>query len=67
LDHAFCTDDFPASEWLFRTGRTISSAKLTDVYLLQLAATQKGALATFDLRMVKQLIFCKFGFTGVAV
>ena|ERR1051325_10737366 len=55
-DHAFWPDDFSASQWLFESGRTLPSAKLTDAYLLGLAARHSGTLATFDLRIEPSLI-----------
>jgi hypothetical protein len=55
-NHAFWPDDFSASRWLNETARLIPSSRLTDAYLLKLAAGKNGALATFDLRIEPVLI-----------
>lgn len=55
-DHGFWPDDYSASEWLSRADIAMPSAKLTDAYLLRLAALHGGALATFDRRIDPALI-----------
>ena len=52
----FWPDDFSASRWLCRAGNSLASGRLTDAYLLKLAESRKGALATFDLRIEPSLI-----------
>jgi toxin-antitoxin system PIN domain toxin len=52
----FWPDDFSASQWLCSSGRSPASGRLTDAYLLKLADSRKGALATFDLRIAPSLI-----------
>lgn len=54
--YGFWPDDFSASEWLVEGGRSCASARLTDAYLLRLAALRKGAMATFDLRIEPGLV-----------
>ncbi len=55
-DYDFWPDDYSASQWLARAGVTMASAKLTDAYLLRLAALHGGTLATFDRRIDPALI-----------
>lgn len=55
-DHSFWPDSFSISEWLHQSQRIIASGQLTDGYLLKLAASHNGALATFDLRIEPSLV-----------
>jgi toxin-antitoxin system PIN domain toxin len=54
--YVFWPDDFSTSQWLNLHAFSISSAHLTDAYLLKLAAGRAGTLATFDLRIAPGLI-----------
>lgn len=54
--YAFWQDDFSTSEWVASRTLNIPSSRLTDAYLLKLAAIQHGTLATFDLRIEPALI-----------
>jgi toxin-antitoxin system PIN domain toxin len=48
LPHEFWPDDFSLSKWIQDNEKLMSSGKLTDVYLLRLAAARNGTLATLD-------------------
>lgn len=58
-DHAFWPDSFSMSEWISKSGLSVASSKMTDAYLLKLAAEQGGTMATFDLRITIGLIGSK--------
>lgn len=48
-DHEFWADDFSITDTaIFDHGLTLSSKHLTDLYLLEMAARNKGCLVTFD-------------------
>lgn len=52
----FWPDDFRFADWLQEARRLIPSAKLTDGYLLKLAAAHNGALATLDRGITCELV-----------
>jgi toxin-antitoxin system PIN domain toxin len=54
--HEFWPDDFSLSAWIDRSEHRLASGTVTDAYLLKLAATRGGTLATFDLRIQLFLI-----------
>jgi predicted nucleic acid-binding protein len=52
VDHAFWSDNISLrTEGLVNWDRVFSHGQITDLYLLALAVTQHGALATFDHRI----------------
>lgn len=55
-DHEFWPDSFSMSEWIEKSGLSVASSKMTDAYLLRLAAKEGGTLATFDMRIAIGLI-----------
>lgn len=54
--HGFWADSFSVSAWLRTVTLEIPSSKVTDAYLLGLAARNGGSLATFDLGITPGLI-----------
>lgn len=52
VDHAFWSDDISLrTEGLVNWDRVFGHGQITDLYLLALAVTHRGALATFDHRI----------------
>lgn len=54
--HEFWPDDISLLGGKTDTARLLSSAQVTDSYLLALAAAHKGKLATFDRRLVTDAV-----------
>jgi uncharacterized protein len=54
--HDFWADSFSMSAWMDGNKHEMASSKVTDAYLLKLAALNGGTLATFDLGIKPQLI-----------
>lgn len=54
--HRFITDSVSLLDGTIRTERLISSAQVTDTYLLHLARTHEARLATFDTRIVTSAV-----------